>query len=896
QAMSQYQVEIPQDFFLSAHSLLEILSIAVSALIFFVAFGASDTERSLRVTLLGCFFLAAALLDAVHLLSYPGMPDLITPNSADKMIWFWLAARISAALGLMSYALLDKDRPADSRTRGILLVATLMLFLLVFVALLRYEPALPVMHVPGEGLTPLKIALEWLIVGMLLLTAVALHGRRHRVSDYHTGTLILAVLLMAAGELFFTVYVQVSSTANVMGHVYKVVAYYYLYRAIFAETVRRPFLRAAELNRDLERQRDLVTGMLNTAPVIILLLATDGRIRHVNPYFERLTGFSLNELQGRDWFEAMLPERDHARIRELFARASVGQPARGNVNPIVTKGGEERDIEWHDQLMRDANGDVQGLLVIGLDVTERRLAQERAEMLQRLTDNSPQPIGWATPDGTVRYLNASLRNLLAVPDGAEPGQFHVRDFYDEAGFAELESHIESEVLIKGQWQGEFYLRALDGRRLATIHNRYCLRDSQEEIVAMANLVTDLTELQRIQKASDESESRYRLLYELSNDGIIYADAQSTGFVAANPRFAEMVGYPESYVPRLSVSDIHPKDSLPWVLEQVRALAEGSLQVARDVPVLRRDGSVFYADINASRVSLNGRSLLLGTFRDVTQRKREAELVQEMNRELEARVRERTGEMLAAKEEAERSNQAKTEFLSRMSHELRTPLNAILGFCQLIESEPDHPLSELQEDNLREILQAGKHLLALVNEVLDLAALEKGGLTIRLKPVAVVPVVEACIRQIQPLAAKRKISVGCAAGSACSVIADQTRLREVLLNLLSNAVKYNRDGGGIEARCEPVGVDRVRIEVQDTGQGIEPEAIARLFRPFERLESPYEGIEGTGIGLALTRELVRLMDGDIGVASTPGVGSTFWFELPRAGGDPADDAFEHPAPS
>ncbi len=241
QAFPANQIPISQPAFLAVHSIMEIFAVVVAALIFFTAYGTPHAQRSVRVVVLGCAFLAAALFDGLHLLSYEGMPALVTDNSPHKSILFWLCARVSAGIGLLLYVLLPDTRPAGAGERQWMLMATLALTAALSWPILRYPQVLPAMFVPGEGLTPLKIWIEWLVFSLYIATAVLLFLRRRRVRHCDVGSLMLALLLMAVGELFFTMYVQVTNTANMMGHGYKVMAYFFLYRAIFAEAIQQPF-------------------------------------------------------------------------------------------------------------------------------------------------------------------------------------------------------------------------------------------------------------------------------------------------------------------------------------------------------------------------------------------------------------------------------------------------------------------------------------------------------------------------------------------------------------------------------------------------------------------------------------------------------------------------------
>jgi PAS domain S-box-containing protein len=238
-------------------------------------------------------------------------------------------------------------------------------------------------------------------------------------------------------------------------------------------------------------------------------------------------------------------------------------------------------------------------------------------------------------------------------------------------------------------------------------------------------------------------------------------------------------------------------------------------------------------------------------------------------------------------EAERASASKSEFLSRMSHELRTPLNAVIGFSQVLQNDPIDKLTEEQQDNVEEILQAGRHLLELINEILDLARIESGHMAISLEPFSILRLFEECRSLITPLADQRGISVEhiscCPEGSCiCLLFCDPLRTRQVLLNLLSNAVKYNRDNGTVSMGCKSLDNGFCRISIRDTGTGIDEAFLPKLFEPFERAVPDGGGIEGSGIGLALAKRLVEAMGGQIGVETTMGQGSVFWFDLPAAG--------------
>ena len=358
----------------------------------------------------------------------------------------------------------------------------------------------------------------------------------------------------------------------------------------------------------------------------------------------------------------------------------------------------------------------------------------------------------------------------------------------------------------------------------------------------------------------ESERQLRRAQEISHLGHWSANLASGELIWSDEIFRIFKLDPSTFRPSYEgfFDRVHPDDRAAVKASEVESFRSGRHSV--DHRILMPDGAIrwVHEEAQLERDEHGKPRSLTGTVQDITERVAS-----------ESALRK-------AKEEAERANRAKSEFLSRMSHELRTPMNAILGFSQVLEVEE---LKPEQTEYVREIYRAGEHLLDLINDLLDLSSIEAGRLATVVQPVNVRNTVGDALQISQRLINERQIVVINKCNRQASVLADPTRIKQILVNLLSNAAKYNHTGGRILIDCQMRDDEHLRISVTDTGPGIAPDKIPLLFRPFERLGAELTATEGTGIGLSLSRQLADLMGGTLGLNSTPGEGSTFWIDLP-----------------
>ena len=410
-----------------------------------------------------------------------------------------------------------------------------------------------------------------------------------------------------------------------------------------------------------------------------------------------------------------------------------------------------------------------------------------------------------------------------------------------------------------------YIRE-DGSRFPAIVSVTALRDAQGGIIGYLLIGTDNTVRKQIEEQLRWTEESFRLMVESVSDyAIVMLDPEGL-VVSWNTGAQRIKGYSAEEIVGQHFSRFYPREEID------RGTPERDLEFVRTHGRLedegwraRKDGSTFWANVVVTAIrdqdgNLRGFAKLT---RDLTARNKvEAELTN-------------------AKYAAEKANLAKSDFLSSMSHELRSPLNAILGFAQLMETASTPP-SDAQKESIAQILQAGWHLLKLINEILDLALIESGKVSLSRESVSLAEVMSECRAMMEPQAQQRGIRMTFPRFEAPFYVkADRTRLKQIIINLISNAIKYNIEQGTVVIDCSTPTSGRTRISVKDTGAGLSPVKLSQLFQPFNRLGQEVGGVTGTGIGLVVTKRLAELMEGVIGVESTVGMGSTFWCELVSA---------------
>ncbi|WP_218163481.1 response regulator [Marinospirillum alkaliphilum] len=616
---------------------------------------------------------------------------------------------------------------------------------------------------------------------------------------------------------------------------------------------------------------------------IVSIADRAGNITYVNDLFCDVSGYKRGELLGQNHRLLKSGQHPESLYKELWATISSGQVWFGEICNR-RKDGSFYWVESTITPFMDAEGKPYQYVSIRTDITHVKAVQEELKASHDEINHARERLRrgqlfanigtweWNISDGAL-FWSERIAPLFGYPDGELETSY---DNFLAAIHPEDRAKVVAAVdaCLKGEAPYDLEHRVVwpDGTVRWVSERGAVERDDSGNPLRMTGVVQDVTHRVLAEERLRESEEElqvFRRMVEVADQAIRVSGSDGR-IQYVNPAYRALLGYKEDELIGQDFAQVAAApDEHPLVASILDELKKGKGWQGL-IRLRRKDGSEFYSQSNIGGILDPATGKLLHSFNIFTDHSEELTRQQALQ---------------AAVQESERANQAKSEFLSSMSHELRTPMNAILGFAQMLEY--DEALDADQQENVHEILKAGHHLLELINEVLDLARIESGRMTLSLEPVEVQAVMDECCSLIGPLAVKAGIQLLPVETTEAVVVADRTRFKQVLLNLLSNAVKYNRPGGTVQLLWQQSASRQCfELQVKDTGRGIAAEDLEVLFEPFHRLGAETSEVEGTGIGLTITRRIMDLMGGSIRVESQLGIGSSFMLQLPLL---PAQDA-------
>jgi PAS domain S-box-containing protein len=593
-----------------------------------------------------------------------------------------------------------------------------------------------------------------------------------------------------------------------------------------------------------------------SSPDLLSVFGSDGQLVLVNPAWSDSLGWSLEDLQGEAFADFVHPD-DVAATDAEFRMVIKGNEdiRRGFVNRQRARDGTYRSISW-SSFRKDG-----WVCATGQDITDRQTMQsqlnETAAVADAMFEAAADSIVIIDRELNIVESSPESEEIYGYPEQGRRGRSGL-NIVDPDDRPSVEAALRRTFEVDDVTTIRFRAQHADGHTITLETRGRALRNTDGPPTRAVFITRDITEAAATQRELSNTVVKMRAIIDTAVDAITVIDSDLV-MLEVSPSSEQMYGLPaEQRRGRSALEFIHGNDQ-PVVLAAIRRIFEEGRATTARFRVHHSDGHWVTVESRGRALDNGGEAPVEAVIitRDIT----------------EAVAMENALEI--AKAEAERHDAAKSEFMSRMSHELRTPLNSVIGFSQLLQMELEDP------DVLRmlgHINNSGQHLLNLINEILDISRIESGRIVVSLREVALDELVQECVGIVTLQASEAGIDLRVEEITNVHVRADQQRMKQVLLNLLANAIKYNRPQGHVTVSTEVLD-DHVRLSVADTGLGINPELTERLFIPFDRLNAEATGIEGTGLGLALSKSLSDAMGGTLTFDSTPGRGSVFSIDLP-----------------
>ncbi len=750
----------------------------------------------------------------------------------------------------------------------------------------------------GEG----RRLMDSIRAGMTRFTQIEEEALGQHEAEFQSNMRRLFVLIVSAslGALLFALWFAYLVYRQTQQRLQNLV---HLETRHLLETQEATNKQLQQANATLRDSEEKLAVTLNSIGDAVLATDANAYVTSLNPVAEQLTGWTQAQASGRpvaEIFQIINKENRQAAtipVMETLEKGTVQGLANHTV--LIARDGRESDIADSCAPIRDRDGQVVGAVLVFRNVTEEYAAQQAlrdsAALVQTILSTVVDGIVTLhARGGIVETVNPAVEQMFGYTAAELIGKnfsllIPELDRDQRNGNGSLEYYSASEEARASGLGREVVGQRKDG-------SIFPLEIAVSEMWLggqryFTGILRDISARKQAEAALLKAGALQNAIFNNANFSSIATDAKGViqifnvgaermlGYAAAdvmNKITPADISDPQEVIARAQALSAELETPIAPGFEALVFKASRGIEDIYELTYVRKDGSRFPAVVSVTALRdaqdvIIG-YLLIGT--DNTARKR----VEAERALLDQALQDKNVELENARLVAEKSNLAKSDFLSSMSHELRTPLGAILGFAQLIESGVPPPTSA-QKRSIDQILKAGWYLLELINEILDLALIESGKLSLSVEPVSLAEVMRECETMIEPQAQQRGLKVSFTQFALpYFVSADRTRVKQVLINLLSNAIKYNRAGGTVTVVCTPSAHNSIRISVHDTGAGLAEEQLAQLFQPFNRLGKKGNIEEGTGIGLVVCKRLVELMHGVIGVESTVGQGSVFWVEL------------------
>ena len=651
-----------------------------------------------------------------------------------------------------------------------------------------------------------------------------------------------------------------------------------------------------EADEKIRYQNERLSAIIKAMPDLIFVIDKNGKYLEVFASKPEKLLITPDNIIGNNISEAFTEEMTSlfmGMIREVLDRKEMVV-----INYVISL----PDSPSTNFEARIAPVDDDKVLILSRDTTLQARKEAEIKKLSMAVEQSPVSIVITDLNANIEYVNPAFEETTGYSFEEALGR---NPRILQSGMTDKAVYLKMwETIVAGnEWHGEWINKKKNGELFWENISISPIHDNTGNITNYLAVKLDITERKQTEEILKQNEEKYRYMFVNNPQPMWIYDTETLSFLEINRAAINHYGYSRGEFLSMTIKDIRPKEEVDLMMKSV-ALSNNYYNSFGEWRHCKKNGEIIDVEIISHAITYNGRKARHILVNDITKRKKTENEIRELNANLEEKIEQRTiqlaqaneilmkeieerkkaeNEIMKARIEAERANLAKSEFLSRMSHELRTPMNSILGFAQLLEMGE---INAKQKKGISHILRSGKHLLDLINEVLDISRIESGRLSLSLEPVKLEGVIYETMDIVRLQADNRNLNLQLvnSPSNQLSIKSDRQRLKQILLNLISNAVKYNREGGSVTVRTEKMppnveGTVSIRISVSDTGPGISPEDLPKLFQPFERIGAEKSSTEGTGLGLAVVKKLIDAMGGNLGADSEPGNGSTFWFEMP-----------------